>query len=84
MKLKDELNLKGKDSQMESGAELSVTALTNIQLAQEDVNEFFGDIAGMTAAEFEDLELEEVMKIIEEFKAQSGILSFLKSAGRSV
>jgi len=84
MKLKDELNLKDKDSQMESGAELIVTAFSNLHLAQEDVNEFFGDIAGMTAAEFEDLELEKVMEIIEEFKEQSGILSFLKSAGRSV
>ena len=72
----------GKDkSQNQMGAELVVTVLENIHLAEFEVNEFLGDLSGMTGDEFSKLSISEALKIIKEFKDLPGVSDFLQKAG---
>lgn len=82
MGIKKELNLAEKKTQVETGAELIITIFENLHLAEDEVNMFLADLSGMTKEEFENLEIEKVIEIINEFKNTSGIASFLKSANQ--
>ena len=68
-------------SQNQMGAELIVTVLENIHLAEFEVNEFLGDLSGMTGDEFSKLSISDAFKIIKEFKELPGVSDFLQQAG---
>jgi hypothetical protein len=68
-------------TQEQVGAEIIITAFENLHLAENEVNEFFADLCKMTVKEFEELEIEETLKIINEFKQTPGINNFFKQAG---
>jgi len=53
----------------------------NLHLAQEEVSEFMGSMVGMSAKEFNELDIEETVKIMAQFTQQKGVASFLNSAG---
>jgi hypothetical protein len=86
MNLKNELKVaeEGKKikTQEQIGLELILAVFENLHLAQGEVNEFLSDLVGMSVEEFEQLEIEKVFEIIEEFKAMPGISSFLKRANQ--
>lgn len=73
-------NTEGK-TQEQLGAELILSALENLHLAQDEVNDFLGDLIGITGPEFGELPIEESFKIISEFKNIPGLEGFFKQAG---
>ncbi|KNY24847.1 hypothetical protein [Pseudobacteroides cellulosolvens] len=75
------LDTKGK-SQEQLGAELVMSAIENIHLAQDEVNEFLGDLVGMTGPEFGELPIDNSFEIIQKFKSIPGIANFFKKAGQ--
>ena len=86
-KILKKINIKidAKDkTQQELGAELIKSVLENLHLAEEEVNEFLSDMAGMEVEEFEELEIDKTLEIIKEFKNLKGINDFLSRAGQSV
>ena len=80
--IKKDLDLKGKTTQAEVGAEMIVTFLENMELAQEEINDFMGSITGMTGEEFSKLPIIEALKHFEDFKNQPGISDFFNAASR--
>lgn len=80
--LKRELELTGKTTQAEVGAEMIITFLENMDQAQKEINDFMGSITGMSGDEFSKLPIAEALTYFEEFKNQPGIMDFFKSASR--
>ena len=80
--IKKDLDVKGKTTQAEMGAEMIVTFLENIDLAKNEINDFMGSLTGMTGKEFSHLPNTEALAYFEEFKNQPGINDFFKSASR--
>lgn len=83
MNLKAEISpgVKGKGVE-EVGFEIILTALEHLHLAQDEINEFIGGLVGLSAAEFNDLEFEDTLKIFAMFKELKGVGNFIKSAGQ--
>ena len=77
----DEGDTKDK-AQIKSGAFLIKRIAENIHLAQDEVNDFLGDLVGLSAEEFEELPIEEMLSVMEQFKEQKGIDSFFKLAAK--
>lgn len=81
MQLKDSLDVEGK-TQSQAGAELILSVGENLYLAENEVNNFLGDLVGMSGEEFAKLPITDGLKYYEEFKTLPGIESFFKSASR--
>ena len=54
----------------------------NAYMAQTEINNFLGELSGMTGEEFGKLPIKESLAIIKEFKQLDGINGFFKSAGQ--
>jgi len=54
----------------------------NAYMAQNEINNFLGELSGMTGEEFGKLPIKESLAIIKEFKRLEGINDFFKSAGQ--
>ena len=54
----------------------------NAYMAQTEINNFLGELSGMTGEEFGKLPIKESIAIIKEFKQLDGINDFFKSAGQ--
>jgi len=54
----------------------------NAYMAQNEINNFLGELSGMTGEEFGKLPIKESIAIIKEFKQLDGINDFFKSAGQ--
>lgn len=65
-------------SQEQAGMNLIKTVFENLDKAENEVNEFLGDLVGLTAEEFSNLNLEDSMEIIKEFKNLKGLDIFFK------
>lgn len=70
-------------SQVQAGVQFLQKAAENLHLAEEEVNDFMGGIAGVTGEEFAEMPIEQSMKIIEHFKNQKGLTSFFELANKS-
>lgn len=79
-KLDIKIDAKGK-TQEELGANLIKGIIENLYNAEEEINDFLANLAGMEKIEFENLEIDKTMDIIKEFKELKGIKSFLSRAG---
>ena len=51
-------------------------------MAQNEVNDFIGDLVGISGEEFNRLPFEEAQKHLDDFRKMPGIINFFKSAGR--
>lgn len=80
--IKKDMNIKGKSTQAEIGAEMIITFLENMDLAKKEINDFMGSLNGMTGEDFAKLPLVEALALFEEFKNQPGISDFFNSASR--
>ena len=80
-KIKDQLNVEGM-TQDEAGREFVFLIIENIPNAKEEINDFFGELNGMTGEEFGELEFDKVFDLVEEFISQPGLKNFFKSASR--
>lgn len=54
----------------------------NAHMAQNEINDFMGDLCGMKGEDFGELPITEALKYIEEFKNLDGVASFFKYAGQ--
>jgi hypothetical protein len=79
MNLKIDPNGKTQD---QLGAEFVIAAAENLHLAEEEVNDFLGDLVDMPGWEFAALPISEAVDIIKQFKAQPGVANFLSQAGQ--
>jgi len=82
-KMSLKIDTEGK-TQEQVGAEIIMSAFENLYMAQDDVNEFMGDLVGLSAKEFNELPIENSVKIIQQFKNIPGITGFFKAAGVSM
>ena len=56
--------------------------LENLHLAQSEVNDFVGDLCGMSGEEFGNLPITESIQKIKEFRSLDGLESFFEYAGQ--
>jgi hypothetical protein len=56
--------------------------IENAHVAQDDINDFIGSLAGMSGKDFGELPIKESIEIIKEFKNLDGISDFFKSVGQ--
>lgn len=82
MNLKNELKVENGKTQQQIGAEFILTIFESLHLAEDEVNEFIGNLAGITKEEFSNLEIDKTLEYIEEFKNMKGISNFFKSASQ--
>lgn len=78
------LDLKFEDSETDEELVLDLIkkVAENAYMAQTEINNFLGELSGMTGEEFGKLPLKESLAIIKEFKQLDGINDFFKSAGQ--
>jgi hypothetical protein len=69
-------------TQSQLGAELILSMFENIHLAESEISEWMGSLAGITAEEFKNQDIEKTIEMISELKQLSGITNFFKSASR--
>lgn len=69
-------------TQQQLGVDLFVLVLENLHLAQNEINEFMADLAGMTKEEFASLDIVDTMEVFAKFKEQKGVQVFLKLLGK--
>ena len=79
------LDLKFEDSETDEELVLDLIkkVAENAYMAQTEINNFLGELSGMTGEEFGKLPIKESIAIIKEFKQLDGINDFFKSAGQS-
>ena len=81
-KMNIKIEVKDKMTQTQMGVEMIQKIAENIHLAEKEVNEFMGDLIGISASEFSELTIKETKGYIDEFKKLEGIADFLKLAGK--
>jgi hypothetical protein len=69
-------------SQEQLGADLLFKFVENIGEAEEEVLSFLADLKEMKAADLAEMDFEEFMTIIEEFKNLKGLKSFFSQVGK--
>lgn len=77
------INLDSNGTDEEVGIKLLMQVAENAYLAQNEINEFFGDLVGMTGEEFGNLPIKESMAIMSEFKQLDGVADFFSLVGQS-
>ncbi|MFZ5352740.1 MAG: hypothetical protein ACOZCL_08455 [Bacillota bacterium] len=80
-KMQLNIDVNGK-SQDQVGAEFIKSIFESLHLAQNEINEFLGDIFGMTGEEFGNLPLEESLEYVKQFKSIPNLSNFFKLAGQ--
>ena len=80
-KINIDLDSKGTDEEI--GMKLLMQIAENAYLAQNEINDFFGDLVGMTGEEFGNLPIKESMAIMSEFKQLDGVADFFSLVGQS-
>ncbi|OEH86254.1 hypothetical protein BHU72_12020 [Desulfuribacillus stibiiarsenatis] len=72
------------EKQMQFGLEMIKTALENLHLAENEVNEFLGGLIGITGEEFAELDIEVGMQVTAQFKELKGIKAFFQLVSKSM
>ena len=78
-KLEIKIIANGTDAQFMT--DLIVKVAENAYIAQDEINDFIGSLAGMTAEEFGNLPIKESIEIVKDFKSLDGVSDFFKLAG---
>jgi hypothetical protein len=68
----------------EIGLDIIKKIAENLHFAQKDVNDFLGDLAGMTGEQFGKLPVKESLEIIKEFRKLDGVSDFFELVGHSM
>ena len=69
-------------SEAQAGMSLIKAVFENLDKAENEVNEFISDLVGMTPEEFSELDLEDSIEIIKEFKNLKGLDIFFKQVAK--
>lgn len=80
--IKNKLGDLSDKSQEDVGAAMILAIIENLGAAEKEINEFMGDLVGLTGEEFGALPIAKSMEYFAEFKDQPGIKDFFKSAGQ--
>lgn len=81
-KMNLKLDVDPKTTQEQLGVQFIQRIAENIYMAEEEINEFLGNLIGATEKEFSELPIEDTLQVIELFKQQKGLASFFKLAGK--
>lgn len=81
-KMDIELTVEEGVSQTQMGIQMVQRILENLHQAEKEVNEFLAELIGITAEEFNELSLGEVVDVFNQFKNQEDIGAFLKLAAK--
>nr|WP_309099068.1 hypothetical protein [Fredinandcohnia onubensis] len=81
-KMNIKFELDSEVTQEAMGIQLIQKVVENLHLAEDEVNEFLGNLVGLEAKKFSELPIEDTLQIISLFKGQKGIVNFLKLAGK--
>ena len=76
------IEIEEKTTQIQLGAQFIQKIAENLHMAEEEVNEFLGNLIGIKAKAFSELPLEETMEVIDLFKGQKSIDAFFKLASK--
>lgn len=93
MNIKDEIKVLAKDitgatSEEKKKAEqsmeidLAMLFVENIGSAEKEIYKFFADLTGKTAADIENMDLNDFMNLVQELFNQDGFASFLSTASK--
>lgn len=63
-----------------AGMEMVKVVVENMYQAEDEVNEFLGNLVGLTGEEVSELDLEDGIEIVKQFKNIKGLDFFFKSA----
>ena len=80
--LEDEKTDKKDDSDEKFGIKLIQVLAENAYLAQAEINDFIGDLCGMSGEEFGKLPIKESIEKLKEFKNLDGVADFFKQVGQ--
>jgi len=83
-KMNIKLDVGDETTQMEMGVQMFQRAIENLHMAEDEVNEFLGDMAGMSGEAFGELPLEQASEVMEEFKKQPGLKRFFMLVSKSM
>lgn len=72
----------GDDSDQQVMIFVTLKILENLHFAQNEVNDFIGDLCGMSGEEFGNLPITESIQKIKEFRNLDGLESFFEHAGQ--
>jgi hypothetical protein len=79
--IKNEIDVKDK-TQEEVGVSMFLAVGENLHLAEKEINDFMGDLFGMSGEDFGKQGTDEVLKCFDEFKNSKGVTSFFKLAAQ--
>jgi hypothetical protein len=82
-----EVNEEGKEvvktkTQEQIGTEVLMSVAENLHLAEEEVSDFLGGLAGLSGRQFSELPIDLTVQIMKQFKTLPGVSSFLQQAGQ--
>ena len=81
-KMNIDLDIKDGMTESQAGAMFIQKIAENLYLAENEVNEFMGELVGMSGEEFNELDIEQTFKYFNEFKNQKGLKTFFKLASK--
>lgn len=82
MNLKMNVQPKKEGEQLNMIFDLLNEFISNIHLAENEVNQFMGDLVGISGEEFGELHIDDTMDIFSQFKDLDGVANFLKLANK--
>jgi len=93
MNIKDEIKVLAKDitgatseekkkAEQDMEIELAMLFVENIGAAEKEIYKFFADLTGKTAADIENMDLNDFMNLVQELFNQEGFESFLSTASK--
>lgn len=71
-----------KTTQTQAGIQFIQKIAENIHVAEAEVNEFLGELVGLSGKQFGELEIDDTLAIISQFKQQKGLNGFFKLASK--
>lgn len=76
-----EINTEGMN-ETQAGMAMVKLLLENIWKAEEEINDFLGGLVGISGDEFAELDIEDSIEVIKQFKDQKGLARFFKLANK--
>ena len=71
-----------KKAEQDMEIELAMLFVENIGAAEKEIYKFFADLTGKTAADIENMDLNDFMNLVQELFNQDGFASFLSTASK--
>lgn len=83
-KMNIKIDATGKDSAEQVGVDLMMKVAENLHQAQDEVSAFLGGMISMDKEVFDNLEIEDTIKVLNEFKQLKGLSGFFQLVAKSM